>query len=114
MLIFVSGPYTAPDDAGHLANANAAIDAGIALARRGHLPVVPHMSHWFDLRAEETTGERLPWQFYMDLCFALIRGCDALLYTAPSRGADLEKAEAERLGLPVYGRVEDVPAAGGR
>ena len=111
MLIFVSGPYTAPDDAGHLANANAAIDAGIALARRGHLPVVPHLSHWFDLRAEEMTGERFPWRFYMDLCFALIRGCDALLYTAPSRGADLEKAEAERLGIAVYRAIEDVPAA---
>lgn len=113
MLIFVAGPYSVTDDVGHLANVNAAIDAGLALAGRGHIPYVPHLSHWFDLRAEEMQGARLSWEFYMAMTLAILPRCDALYFVGPSRGANIERAEAERLGVPVYERVEDVPMLAG-
>lgn len=112
-LVYVAGPYTAETEEGRLANVRRAVDAGIALATAGHLPLVPHLSHWFDLRAEETTGERFSWTFYLRLCLRLLAGCDGLLYLAPSKGADLEREEAERLGIPVYRGVAEIPPAEG-
>lgn len=113
MLIFVAGPYTAADDAGHLANVDAAIDAGIALAERGHVPYVPHLSHWFDLRCEEVTGFRRSWEFYMRMTLAILPRCDALFFVGPSRGADIERGVAIERGMPVFERIEDVPVAKG-
>ncbi len=38
-----------------------------------------------------------------------LKACDALLYLAPSRGADIELEEAKRLGLRVYYAEDEVP-----
>jgi NAD-dependent oxidoreductase involved in siderophore biosynthesis len=39
--------------------------------------------------------------------------CEALLLLGPSPGANVERAWAERLGLPIYTSVEEVPAVSG-
>lgn len=110
MIIFVAGPYSAPTPAQELANTYAAIDAGVILASAGHLPVVPHLNHWLGERAKMMTGDGLPYEFYLSLTIAQLRGCEAMLFLGPSPGANRERAEAERLGLPVFERIEDIPA----
>lgn len=115
MIVYVSGPYSSPDgEPGQLANTERAMAAGLALLEMGHAPLIPHLSHWFDLWVGRERGERLPWQLFMDWDIELIRGCNALLYLAPSRGADIEKAHAEAMGIPVYTALSQVPHAGAR
>jgi hypothetical protein len=77
---------------------------------KGHHAFIPHLTHFFDVFVEETTGMRLPGETYMQWDFAILRRCDALLYLAPSPGADRELALARELSLPVYLSVDDIPA----
>ena len=49
MIIFVSGPYSHPDDMRVLNNVENAMWVGYELTRRGHWPVVPHLMHYFDM-----------------------------------------------------------------
>jgi hypothetical protein len=86
------------------------MDAGLRLAEAGHLPVVPHLSHYLDRHATRS-GLSLPYRFWMDLDLALLARCDGLLSIGSSPGADQERAEAERLGLPVWRSVDEVPPA---
>src|SRR5688572_14477432 len=64
MRIYVAGPYTAPTPAAVEANVARAIDAGLALARAGHEPFIPHLAHYLELRAQ-ATGEGLPYAWYL-------------------------------------------------
>jgi len=109
MRIYVAGPYTARDDAGRLANTKAAMRAGLQLLRKGHIPFIPHLCHFFDLWVEEEEGQRLPWEIYMKWDDAFLECCEAFLYLAPSPGADRERQRAEELGLTVFQSVTEIP-----
>ena len=45
----------------------------------------------------------------MDWCLVWLAQCEAILYLGPSKGADIELAEAERLGLKIYRSVSEIP-----
>ena len=53
VIIYVSGPYSAETEEGRLKNTQTAIDIGIELIRKGHTVLIPHLSHYTDMRAQE-------------------------------------------------------------
>lgn len=108
MLVYVAGPYSAPTEEGRIANTEAAMRAGYEVLRRGHAPIIPHLSHFFDLWHEQVFGHREEGEFYMQWDFAMLRKCDALLFLGPSPGANREVALANELGIPVLTSVNDL------
>jgi len=113
MRIYVAGPYTAADAKGHEINTSRAIDAGIAIYRKGHFPYVPHLTHFVDLRAKRT-GVKLGWADYIAWDMPWLEVCDALLYLGKSKGADLELERASRLGKRIFYSLEQIPRANSR
>jgi hypothetical protein len=109
MLIYVAGPYTAPDDEGRIANTQRAMQAGLVILGRGHTPFIPHFTHYFDLYVEKRLGLRLPSNIYYDWDMVILDRCDALLYLAPSPGADKELERASELGLVVFYSEREIP-----
>lgn len=108
MRIYVAGPYTAADQNGHELNTARAIDAGIAIFRKGHLPYIPHLTHYVDLRAKQT-GIRLEWGDYIEWDMPWLEVCDAVLYLAKSKGADLELRRARSLKKRIFYSVKEIP-----
>jgi hypothetical protein len=106
--VYVAGPYTAADENGHERNAVRAIDAGIAIFKKGHFPYVPHLTHYVDLRAKQT-GISLEWSDYIEWDMPWLELCDALLYLGKSKGADLELRRARRLKKKIFYSVEEIP-----
>lgn len=111
MFIYVSGPYSpknasSPEDANQQIKENVARanEVGIKLAEMGHNPFIPHTNcqGWEDFHgvSRETA---------MRVCLEWVGRCDALYFIASSRGANMERSEAEKLQLPIYERLEDVP-----
>lgn len=89
-------------------NVNIAIDVGLQLWKKGHVPYIPHLTHFIDERATET-GVPMSYEEYLVFDTEWLKACDALIYLASSRGADLELENARRLGLTIYYSVDDVP-----
>lgn len=112
MLIYVAGPYSAASEEERIANTEQAMLAAWRILGRGHHAFIPHLTHFFDVYVERMAGERLAGETYMQWDFAILRRCDALLYLAPSPGADRELALARELSLPVYLSVDEIPAVG--
>lgn len=104
MLIYIASPYTLGDP---VTNVNRQIDAAEALCQRGHVPIVPLLSHYWHERYQHD------WQFWLNLCKGVVPTADAVLrLDGESKGADVEVALAQDIGLPVYYRIEDVPVVG--
>jgi hypothetical protein len=107
--IYVAGPYTAAELEALEKNAKAAIDAGIAILRKGHIPFIPHLTHYVDLRAHELKIE-ISWAEYMTWDQAWLDKCDALLYLGSSRGADIELSRAVSKGMQVFHSLNEIPS----
>ena len=111
MRIYIAGPYGKRNNAeNHTLEQNVQVAISVAreLIARGHEPLVPHLYHFVDLDWEETCGE----DRWLEICLSWIPCCDALYYIGPSYGADMEKAKAEVLNIPVYETMEDIPDVG--
>lgn len=108
MRIYIAGPYTASSKEKVRRNVNRAIDAGIAILRKGHYPFIPHLTHYVDTRAIKR-GITLTWEDYVDWDMQWLKTCDALLFLGPSRGANLELQEAKKLRKKIFRSVGDVP-----
>ena len=109
MRIYVAGPYSSIDRAERERNVARAMAAGLALLERGHLPFIPHLSHFFDQWAE-AQGVAIPYETYMTWDIAFLERCEALLHLGSSPGADRELELAVRLGKPVYSRLSGLPS----
>jgi hypothetical protein len=107
--IYIAGPYTAATDEAIASNVRRAIDAALSIFAKGHFPYVPHLTHFIDQRARET-GVEMAWEDYIRWDLPWISACDALLYLASSKGADLELAVAQELGKKTFHSVEEIPA----
>ena len=111
MKIYIAGPYTPMNsnlhDAAWVANKNVkkAIMAGIQIIRKGHSPFIPHLTHFIHLE----TDEPLPKEFYYEYDIEWLKLCDALLYLAPSNGADIELNIAKNMNLIIYKNIEEIP-----
>lgn len=94
-LVYLAGPYLAPDPVWNTHDV-------VKLASRLYesnlvVPVVPHLTLlWHAI-------EPRPAEYWYAYDLHLLRRCDAVLRLAgESRGADIETAEAEALGIPVF------------
>ena len=108
--IYIASPYTAstPDEV--LANVNIALDAGIRLIAKGHFPFIPHLAHFLEMRAQETTGG-IDYHWYLEYDRSWLLECDALLFLAPSPGANKEYAWAQDAGLMIFLHEDEIPEA---
>ena len=108
MVIFVAGPLSATETESETTHVKRAMAAGLDLMKRGHQPVVPHLSVYMD-QFGRNLSVLFPYERWLELSLALVERCDALLYLAPSPGADRERARAEALRMPIYRSLEEVP-----
>lgn len=93
-VIFVSSPYTLGDVS---ENVQRQVEMAHRLMDYGFAPIAPLLSHYLELWRSR------PWEEWMEVDLELVSRCDALLrLEGESRGADMEVAEARRLGIPVY------------
>jgi len=110
--IYVAGPYTprASDlhDAPRIAHRNTmrAIRAGIRIIEKGHIPFIPHLTHFIHLE----TRKPLPATFYYEYDMTWLKHCDALLYLGDSKGADRELGWARKHGLKIFHSLDEIPA----
>ena len=112
MKIYIAGPFTTDhngvfhrDQKKISDNLEKAKEAGIKLAKMGHDPYVPHTHIG-------VFGENLEYDEIMRIHLTFVRDwADALLFLGPSKGSNIEKKEAEKLGIPVYTSIEDIPLA---
>ncbi len=97
LLIYVVGPYRAPTAWQREQNIHRARAWGVTIARCGAYPVIPHSNTaHFDGEAEDT--------LWLAGTLELMRRCDGVLLTGEwrrSSGSRAERAEAERLSLPI-------------
>ncbi len=110
MKIYVAGPYSSATPEGRLNHTNRAIYVGITLIRTGHVPFIPHLSHFTNEEAIRRFGNEISWKTWIAQDLEWVRVCDAL-YRLPgeSKGADLEEKEARRIGIPVYYDLDQIP-----
>lgn len=105
MLIYVAGPYRGPSAWSIERNVRLAEEAALELWRMGHVAVCPHaMTRYYQ--------GSLPDHVWLDGLLELMRRCDAVLLVGNWRlspGSVAERTEAERIGLPVYEFLGDVP-----
>lgn len=99
-LVYVAGPYSAPDRDGVEENIARAELLGLEVCKLGAMPVIPHSNtaHPFFEAAQ-------PYQFWIEGTLELLRRSDAVVLTSDwerSSGARGEVAEAQRLGKPVF------------
>jgi len=96
--VFISGPYSQGDVAANVAEA---IHAGDLVAKAGHVPFIPHLSHfWHMLHPHEYT-------FWLKQDMHWLGKCDCLIRLfGPSLGAEKEVLAAREAGTPVYRSVE--------
>jgi hypothetical protein len=115
LLVLIAGPYrsgTGGDPALMAANLARLEQAAWPLFRAGHLPVI---GEWVALPVLRSAGadvdDPLAEQVLYPAAARLLARCDAVLrLPGESTGADQDVAIAQQRGLPVYHRVEDVPA----
>ena len=111
LIVYVSAPYSADTEEGRLTNTINAIQAGIGVMQKGHYSLIPHLSHFTDSYARDVMGVNFTWEQWMAQDIALLEKCDAILYLASSKGADIELAKAKELGLQIFYSLDDVPSA---
>jgi len=117
MMILVAGPYrsgTGDDPALMRQNLRRLEEVTLPLFRAGHIPLI---GEWLALPLLRVAGSVSPGDAaYEEIAYPiahrLIERCDAVLrLDGPSKGADEDVRLARERGLPVYTRLEDIPAA---
>ncbi len=92
--VYIAGPYTIGDVA---SNVRAAIAAAEQVIQAGGAPYVPHLTHLWHVISPHDHA------YWLALDLEWLRTCDCLLrLPGESRGADIEEAEARRIGLPIF------------
>jgi hypothetical protein len=108
--VYVAGPIRGknPTPANMTRNVNKAMDVWARLTEAGILAYVPH-TDYFMARRNPQTFEGWETQDFMDIDFPWLRTCNIFLrLPGESHGADVEQAEAERIGMPILYSVEEV------
>ncbi len=114
LTVLIAGPYRSGtnDDPELMAqNLDRMEAAALALFRAGHVPLI---GEWLALPLLKTAGSKYPGdEIYQEISYPVARRllgrCDAVLRIAgASKGADGDVALAEKLGLAIYYRLEDI------
>ena len=118
LMILIAGPYrsgTGDDPVKMAANVRTMEEYALPLFRAGHIPLV---GEWLALPLVNLAGSRQVGddafaEIFHPIAVRLLARCDAVLRVGgPSAGADEMVAVAERHGLRVFHRLEDVPGVG--
>ena len=105
MLIYIASPYSLGDQS---LNVRRQIEAADKLLEMGHIPLLPCLSHLWQLISPK------PYDEWLRIGIAWLDYCDALLrLDGESKGADREVNYAYKLGLKIYFSLEDIPLAQG-
>ncbi len=105
MRIYIAGPYSQGETAINVRNAILAADKVLEL---GHIPFVPHLTHFWHYISPK------PWNVWLKIDQDWLKVCDALLrLPGPSKGADLEIDLAKSLGIPIYESLDELPCKEG-
>lgn len=98
MRIYVAGPVTSKDPEVVKENIEKARKVGEELLKLGHFPYVPHthFSSW-DIDIHDLYQNL----FEHGMTF-ITQWADAFFFIASSNGANAERAEAEKLGIPIF------------
>lgn len=116
MIILIAGPYRSGthDDTVLMEENLARLEAAaIEVYRLGHLPMI---GEWVALPLMRLAGMKFPgdavWEsIQYPVAHVLLEKCDAVYrIEGASKGADQDVAVAKGRGLPVYHRLEDIPA----
>lgn len=113
-LVYVAGPISKGDLP---ENIKLAHEVGLRLLRAGFAVIVPHGScFWGNRRLGDAfLPEKQPsgttHADWLDCDLEIVRRCDCLLrLPGESKGADMEEAEAKRVGIPIYYSVDSAIA----
>jgi hypothetical protein len=118
LLVLIAGPYlsgTDGDPSKIAANRAQLEAAALPIYQRGHLPL---LGEWLALPIIHAAGGREPGDdvfnaYQYPVAERLLQRCDAVLrLPGASRGADMDVARAQALGLPVYHHIDELPASG--
>ena len=116
-MILIVGPYrsgTGDDPEKMAANVQFMESFALPIFRLGHIPV---LGEWFalpliHLAASIQVGDEPFNQIFHPISERLLEKCDAVLRVGgASKGADLMVEVAQRNGLQIYTRLEQIPAA---
>ena len=100
MLVYIACPYSG--DVGQ--NVHNAIKIADALVECGHKPYIPLLTHFWHIVSPQ------PYQFWIDYDNEILARCDCVFRTlGQSDGADKEVKLAQKLGLPVFYNLYDIP-----
>ena len=98
--VFISSPYTIGDTA---FNVRRQMDATDELIERGYAPFTPLYYHFQHIVHPRHYDD------WIKIDLEWLRSCDCVLrLPGESKGADIECAEADRLGLTVFNSVADI------
>lgn len=101
MIIYVSSPFS---EGNQVHNIYVACKAGDEILKRGHIPFIPHLLYGWHVISPKEWGE------WIRIDMAYLSMCDALLrLPGKSKGADIEVAEADNIGIPVFYSIENIP-----
>lgn len=101
MKIYIAAPYTKGDVGQNVHNAIVIADALVAM---GHTPYIPHLSHFWHLISPK------PYHFWLKYDIEFLSICDCLLrLDGESDGADKEVELAQKIKLPVYYNMDELP-----
>ncbi len=107
MRIAVAGPYSAPTAAERQRNLDRMNDAAAQLLHRGHVPIIGVNAA---LPVVERATVEKPYEAIMAISLAVVDACEAILVLADSPGVRRERDLVAAKGLPVYDKLDDVPA----
>ena len=108
MKIYIAGPYSAPTEIERLGNVAVAMAVGLKVFKKGHIPFIPHLTHYVDLFAK-ANAIPMEYQDYMHWDDVWLKECDAILVISESPGVRTEMKEAQRLGLQFFSNVSEIP-----
>ena len=117
MMILIAGPYrsgTGDDPEKMVANVQLMESFALPIFRLGHIPV---LGEWFafpllDLAGSKQVGDELFNQIFHPIAERLLEKCDSVLRVGgASKGADLMVEVAQKNGLQVYTKLEQIPVA---
>lgn len=99
--VFISGPLSTSGE--RLQNVKNATFLGEELIRLGYAPMIPHLSHYMD------ENESLGHAVWLEVDLAWLASADFVYrISGPSKGADMETALAEELGIPVVYSIQSL------
>ena len=112
MKIYVAFRYSLPSDVINiLANIGKAIEAGVEIAKKGHIPYIPHC----DCLIAMWSKGMLPKNFYYEMGMTWLKCCDALFLLdkadllLPNSGVKREYDWAVGNGLRIFYNLDEIP-----